>query len=654
MFGILLKSAFRKSFLALCLVSLVGCSDGGEKDGPAPVAGPTFTADAGADMTVNMLSRVELNPKVLVANVTSATLSAEGLEMIGSSQNQNDVVSLSWRKIEGPVVKLQSSGLNDGTVYFIAPEVSQSTGGKVVFKLTLTNAAGKVAEDTVVITINRINVKPIADAGTLIETKGTLSVTLNGSGSKDSDGSIQKYLWTQISGQSVSLQGADSARASFSAPPVTEEADLEFQLLVQDNEGASNTAKVVVRVKPNGNPEVVLYFPPPVGAIDAQIISAFGTTKTYDSTLSSVTVDIGTGPIPVTTEPSGAWRIDKLTVPTGVKEFTLTIVATDSAGRQGKAASKLKTSIETLSPVGSGDSWRDVIGMGMDAELNKIFVLSGGNAATDVRLISVDLNTGNRSPDISNFGNTAQGPNNKALVGMTYDASSKKVFLAAAPADTTIDPHVLSIDVLTGQRSILSDATHGVGEKFKRPWGIAIASDSTLYLADNLSSKIIAVNTQTGDRSVVADKNTFLYGIDAPALLAIDPLDKSNQVYLMPNSDKGYVLKIATNTLTPTSTMVSNFSDDTLGPTTLKLPTGMVVDSKKNQVFVIGSFNELLSINTLTGVRKYIYFGASQGIGADAMTYDSTKHLLYLLVDFPSTLWVLDPESGSRAVVSKN
>ncbi|MEO6185171.1 MAG: PKD domain-containing protein [Steroidobacteraceae bacterium] len=86
------------------------------------------------------------------------------------------------------------------------------------------------------------NIAPTADAGAnQVVTAGTV-VTLNGTASVDSDGTIAGYAWTQTSGPTVTLTNASTAQPSFTAPQVSTPASLTFSLVVTDNRGATSSA----------------------------------------------------------------------------------------------------------------------------------------------------------------------------------------------------------------------------------------------------------------------------------------------------------------------------------------------------------------------------------------------------------------------------
>lgn len=100
------------------------------------------------------------------------------------------------------------------------------------------------------LTLEISNASPIANAG-VDQTVGsrTRKVTLSGSGSSDSNGTLVGYAWKQVAGPSVRLAGADSVTASFSPPKSAKyPVQLEFELTVTDNDGATATDRVSVTI----------------------------------------------------------------------------------------------------------------------------------------------------------------------------------------------------------------------------------------------------------------------------------------------------------------------------------------------------------------------------------------------------------------------
>ncbi|MGD8572720.1 MAG: hypothetical protein PVH98_09670, partial [Gammaproteobacteria bacterium] len=91
---------------------------------------------------------------------------------------------------------------------------------------------------------------PLADAGMDQTVYGNNLVSLDGTGSIDSDGFIVAYQWQQVTGAQVTLQNVTTATPTFTAPviPLGSSEDLTFEVLVTDNEGymAKDTVTVIV------------------------------------------------------------------------------------------------------------------------------------------------------------------------------------------------------------------------------------------------------------------------------------------------------------------------------------------------------------------------------------------------------------------------
>ena len=93
------------------------------------------------------------------------------------------------------------------------------------------------------------NLRPEANAGIDQSVKAGSAVGLDGSGSRDSDGAIESFLWEQVGeGESVQLTGADKSKASFTAP--RKEGVLIFRLSVTDDDGATASDQIRIRVRP--------------------------------------------------------------------------------------------------------------------------------------------------------------------------------------------------------------------------------------------------------------------------------------------------------------------------------------------------------------------------------------------------------------------
>jgi subtilisin family serine protease len=160
-----------------------------------------------------------------------------------SSDPDGTIVGYSWAQLSGIVVAL--SGANTATPSFTAPSVG--TDEVLVFRLTVTDNDGRTGFDDVIVTVRNVNQLPVANAGPDQSVNAGANVTLSGSGS-DPDGTIASYQWQQTAGPTVTLSGASTATASFTAPSVTVDTVLTFQLTITDNSGASASDSVNVTV----------------------------------------------------------------------------------------------------------------------------------------------------------------------------------------------------------------------------------------------------------------------------------------------------------------------------------------------------------------------------------------------------------------------
>jgi hypothetical protein len=93
---------------------------------------------------------------------------------------------------------------------------------------------------------------PVADAGQSQITRPGSTVKLDGGHSSDRDGKIISYSWVQLSGlRSVVLQNANSPEAKFEVPDVKATTNLDFKLIVIDDDSLSSTDTTRIIVNPN-------------------------------------------------------------------------------------------------------------------------------------------------------------------------------------------------------------------------------------------------------------------------------------------------------------------------------------------------------------------------------------------------------------------
>ncbi len=134
-------------------------------------------------------------------------------------------VAFSWSQLEGLAVSIVDNTVQDLTV-------SPVEAGVYLFKLDVSKGDFTGDPAYVYITVIGETEPPVADAGDdLTDEEVGVQVSLDGSGSSDTDGDDLTYTWVQVDGPTVILYDADTVSPSFT-PPVTE--TYQFQMVAFD------------------------------------------------------------------------------------------------------------------------------------------------------------------------------------------------------------------------------------------------------------------------------------------------------------------------------------------------------------------------------------------------------------------------------------
>ena len=178
-------------------------------------------------------------------NVVAGTLVTLTFHSATDPDGNDAALTYRWTQAGGtPDVTL--SGADTATATFTAPSNAMSLS----FRLTVTDEGGASSGWTtnVVVTAAPVaNQPPVADAGDDFSvTASTTGVTLDGSDSTDSDGTIATYAWVHTSTGGVAPSTAitvtpdstNPAMATFTAPDTA--AELVFTLTVTDDDAATN------------------------------------------------------------------------------------------------------------------------------------------------------------------------------------------------------------------------------------------------------------------------------------------------------------------------------------------------------------------------------------------------------------------------------
>src|SRR5690349_11698947 len=202
------------------------------------------------------------SPDQIVDEGSAVTL--DGSASFSHDPANDPLTTFAWKQTAGPTVIL--TGANTAKATFTAPNVPSNTALK--FQLTVTDKSGLSDPDYTHVIVRHVvspppqhppppttDTPPVADAShrspDQIVDEGS-AVTLDGSASFSHDPAndpLTTFAWKQTAGPTVILTGANTAKATFTAPNVPSNTALKFQLTVTDKSGLSDPdyTHVIVR-----------------------------------------------------------------------------------------------------------------------------------------------------------------------------------------------------------------------------------------------------------------------------------------------------------------------------------------------------------------------------------------------------------------------
>ena len=205
-----------------------------------PIKAPV--ANAGPDQTVD--------PEDIVT-----------LDGSGSTGDPRATLSYSWERSGGTTgASVDITAANTATPTFTADTLTAGAADVThIFTLTVTDDQGSASATDVVTVTVEANAAPTASAGPNQDVGSGATVQLDGSRSRDTDGTIASYLWRRVNGygsSGVTLFGADTAKPSFTADTLVPGTVVNhvFELVVTDDEGAQSADTVTVYVIANAPP----------------------------------------------------------------------------------------------------------------------------------------------------------------------------------------------------------------------------------------------------------------------------------------------------------------------------------------------------------------------------------------------------------------
>ena len=212
----------------------------------------TVSDDAGASSSATTVVQINNSPTVSASASAERLTEGDTLELSGSANDTDGdtIASYSWQQVNSDSSTTEIAITADHTL--TTALVSADTSYTFRFSATDSQGASTSATDLIV----TVNNSPTAIVPSDFEVnENTVDVALDGSESDDYGSTgIASYAWQQIDSSGavindgISINQADAAIASFTAPEVDTDTELSFQLTVTDDDGISASADLVVTI----------------------------------------------------------------------------------------------------------------------------------------------------------------------------------------------------------------------------------------------------------------------------------------------------------------------------------------------------------------------------------------------------------------------
>ena len=163
--------------------------------------------------------------------------------------------------------------------------------------------------------------------------------------------------------------------------------------------------------------------------------------------------------------------------------------------------------------VGEGPAFSSPTEVALDILTDTAFVLDGAARA----VFMVEVSTGSRKmlSDDSAVGIPFRAPR-----GMVLDADNGRLLIGDNGTGATETVHLLSVDVDTGTRSVISDIRTGFGDNSLSIYDVDIIPESDLAVVTT-GRTLVLVNVQSGDRILLASDSVgfgeSIFGLDTIA-----------------------------------------------------------------------------------------------------------------------------------------
>lgn len=269
------------------------------------------------------------------------------------------------------------------------------------------------------------------------------------------------------------------------------------------------------------------------------------------------------------------------------------------------------------------------------------------------RLVSLDLTTGDRA--LISGDTRGSGPALVSPVDIAIDSANGRAIIVDSPEIFgSTQGALVAIDLDTGDRTIISDNTIGAGPFFSVPRGVAVdAPNHRALVVDREGEELMAIDLDTGDRTIISNAATGSGRAlgDARGIA----LDQARARVLVVGDTGGGAALISVDLATGDRTSITDPLTEFGG----LFPRGLALDSAHDRVFTAAQ-DAVLSIDLNSGDRTIVsnamngsgpQLGQAIATGFDAATDRALVIYYHSLSDQMAVprLLTVDVASGDRA-----
>ncbi len=371
-------------------------------------------------------------------------------------------------------------------------------------------------------------------------------------------------------------------------------------------------------------PEANILFPPPSALTGADSITVTGTAA--DATIiTNITVN---GVLVNSDDGFLTWRVR---VPLGSGANTLEVATTDTLGNRDATAA---TTVVINNP-----AFATPQSIAIDSVNSRLVLVDSALGA----VLAVDLVSDQRT--IISSSEIGQGPALTFPVGIAVDATNNRAIVANSSNDGP--PALFSVDLVSGDRTIISDASRGTGPALEDPDQVALDATGTRALVTQLSpSSLFSVDLNSGDRTLVTTGGGGP-SIALPGSVIVDATGRALVVDVIQSAVIGIDLA------TGVSQFVSGGGQG-IGPD-LITPNGIAIDTDGQIIVSDLDQGALYSIDPVSGDRVILSLAGLRGSGdplAFPITLAADAGLSYVIDSFSNSIVIVDNASGDRVPLS--